>query len=700
MVRLRESRLDEAVASCERALAFAPSRFPYLVCLGLCRLAQSQPEAAEAQFRRAIAADTGQAIGWANLAAALDAQGRDAETMDALQRAESLESGSPDDPECFVDIGARLFAQGRNQEALDLFERNLAARPSARGHGKYALALLTAGRLIEGWHQYEFRWLSEALLPYRSDSGRPPWAGQDLSGKTVLLRIEQGFGDAIQFLRYAPFLKALGATTLLVDFSDLAPGFDGVDRVFSGSGPAPEYDYYVNLMSLPRVFGSSPDAIPARVPYLHVSPERPARWRQRLAGIDALRVGLVWAGNPSHLRDRERSVALGVLRPLSGIEGVRYVSLQVGPAAAELSAETGFQSLPDLGREVSGFADTAAIIANLDLVVCVDTAVAHLAGALGKPVWLLLPQQADWRWMEDRDDTPWYPTMRLFRQRARGDWAGVVERVAAELRELKHRLAGPSTGAADSPAAAMPVPRIRPGPPEGHRRGFSAVTEARAGILQYLPDEAEVGDCIGWYGEYLQGQVALLVARIHPGSVMIEAGAGIGAHSLLLAAALGPAGHLVLYEPRPQQRRLLRQNLAANRVANCTLMRGALGSAADDDAAATDTLDDLQLERLDWLKVSRAARAAAVLDGGAATLWRLRPRMLLDAPDHSSLVALAARARDFGYRCWRIATPLFGARNYNRRGDDLFGGRVALALLAIPEESAGDVALDGGVEIC
>jgi hypothetical protein len=408
---------------------------------------------------------------------------------------------------------------------------------------------------------------------------------------------------------------------------------------------------------------------------------------------------LVWAGNPSHLRDRERSIALGALRPLLGVEGLRYVSLQVGPAASELSATAGFDDVPNLGREVSGFGDTAAIIANLDLVVCVDTAVAHLAGALGKPVWLLLPQPADWRWMEDREDTPWYPTMRLFRQSERGDWAGVVERVVDELRELKHRLAGPSSAAADSAAAALPAPRIRPGPQEGHRRGYSAVTETRAGILQYLPDDPEAGESIGWYGEYLQAQVELLVARIRPGSLMIEAGAGIGAHSLLLAAALGPAGHLILYEPRAHLWRMLRQNLAANRAANCTLMRGALGSA-DGEAAATDTLDDLQLQRLDWLKVSRAALAPAVLDGGAATLWRLRPRMLLDAPDESSLIALAARARNFGYRCWRMATPLFDARNYNRRTDDIFGGRMALALLAIPEESAQDVALDGGVEIC
>jgi tetratricopeptide (TPR) repeat protein len=304
MVRLRQNRLDEAIEACERALRVSPTRFQYLIGLGLCRLAQNQPLEAEEQFRRAIAADGEQAIGWANLAAALDAQGRDAEVTQALEHAERVGNGKPDDPEAFVDIAGRLFAEGRTRQAIDLLEDNLAHRPSAKGHGKYALALLTAGRLIEGWNQYEFRWLSESLLPYRSDSRMPVWAGQDLAGKTVLLRIEQGFGDAIQFLRYAPLLKALGATTLLVDFSDLAHGFDGVDRVFDGKLPTPEHDYYINLMSLPRAFGSSTESIPAQVPYLRVDPARLARWKGRLGGLDVPKVGLVWAGNPSHLRDR------------------------------------------------------------------------------------------------------------------------------------------------------------------------------------------------------------------------------------------------------------------------------------------------------------------------------------------------------------------------------------------------------------
>jgi hypothetical protein len=357
----------------------------------------------------------------------------------------------------------------------------------------------------------------------------------------------------------------------------------------------------------------------------------------------------------------------------------------------------------DVGPELKDFSDTAAVISQLDLVICVDTAVAHLAGALGKPVWVMVAQPADFRWLEGREDSPWYPTMRLFRQSRRDDWSDVVARVKAALEERVRE--GPAVMPAKTSVKAVTTATLPWTSPAqfnaGHRPGMSAVAETRVGILQYLPDEPIVGDSIGWYGEYLQAQLDLLARIVRPGSTMMEVGAGIGAHAVFLGRMLGEAGHLMLYEARPVQQRILRQNLAANGVSNATVMRRVLGSRGEGEGPepTTETLDDLQLERLDWLKVDVSAAALDVLAGASETLWRLRPLLFLAAPDEPELRALTERAREFGYRCWRMETALFNPQNFNRREADIFTGARATALLAIPEEIEVDIALDECIEI-
>ena len=391
-----------------------------------------------------------------------------------------------------------------------------------------------------------------------------------------------------------------------------------------------------------------------------------------------------------------------------------FVSLQKGDAAAEADVWSSELDWLDVGPELEDFSDTAAVISQLDLVICVDTAVAHLAGALGKPVWAMVAQPADFRWLEGREDSPWYPTMRLFRQSQRDDWTDVIERVKVALEERVRE--GPNAKAAEmnpasKPVSAAPQPLgTLAGLKAGQRPGLSAVAETRVGILQYLPDEPMVGDAIGWYGEYLQPQLDLLARIVRPGATMMEVGAGVGAHAVFLGTLLGEAGHLFLYESRPVPQRILRQNLAANRVSNVTLMRRALGSQGEGGGTAgvagsaaamptTETLDELQLERLDWLKVNESVAALDVLAGASETLWRLRPRLFLAAADEATLGELAQRTREFSYRCWRMETPLFNPQNFNRRETDIFDGGSALALLAIPEEIEVDVALDECIEI-
>ena len=385
-----------------------------------------------------------------------------------------------------------------------------------------------------------------------------------------------------------------------------------------------------------------------------------------------------------------------MLAPLWDVADVAWFSLQ----RSEEDAVTGAHdanaplALLDLRNDLDG---TAALVDSLDLVICVDSSIAHLAGALGKRTWLLLPEGAHWTWMEDREDSPWYPTLRLFRQRERGNWAEVVERLRTALQDAVGR-----AGAAHDPgpvAAAVPspqrLPRVGPCAGTGRPPGFAAVTETRYGILQYLPDAGDEGIALPWYGEWLQGRLDLLARMLRSGSTVLQVGAGVGAHAVWLGKTLGRDGHVLLSEARPVERRILRQNLAANRVANASLLTVAVGLAN----AAAETVDSLRLERLDWLIVENEAGRWDSLRGAGDTLWRLRPKLILAAVDAEHADHLAVSARTYGYRCWRHATALFDPANFNRRDADVFAGRETFAVLGIPEEIDVDVALPGCVEL-
>ena len=450
-------------------------------------------------------------------------------------------------------------------------------------------------------------------------------------------------------------------------------------------------------MSLPRVFGTDLATIPADIPYVRVEPELVARWAPRFAVGNALKVGIVWSGANTSAAARLRSMDLQVLSPLRHVRGTQFFALQKGVTDAEIQAVVPGWSLVNLGPELENFSDRGAIV-HLDLIICVDTAIGHLAGALGKPVWLMLHQPPDWRWQEAGETSPWYPATRLFRQRERGNWDEVVGRVKVALEEVVRGggatvLTQPA-GRDSSARSPQPSPALRPGPGPGHRHGFSAVAETRYGILQYLPDDGDEGTAIGWYGEWLQSQLDLLARLLRPDSTVLEVGAGIGAHAVSVGAALREAGHLLVYEPRPVQERILRQNLAANRVTNVTLLQGRLG------AGGTETVDALQLERLDWVKIDDGELAPSVLAGATDTLWRLRPKLLVAAVDAPTLERMADELKGVwlsllaacGRRC-SIQRISIGAAKAS------LANRSASALLAIPEEVEVDVALPGCVEL-
>jgi hypothetical protein len=323
----------------------------------------------------------------------------------------------------------------RFDEAIACYRQTISLKPEfARAHWNYALLLLSLGEFQEGWKEFEWR-LRLPDMRLARDFPQPRWTGQDPRGKTILLFTEGGFGDAMHFIRYAPLVAARGATVLLECQAELLPLLSrvrGVSAVFARGERLPAFDWQTPLQSLPLAFGTTMNTIPADVPYLSAPPQRIAQWATRLAGDPSFKVGLAWAGSAEH---DVRSCPLATFAPLAAIPDVTFYGLQKGPQANQ-PVPPGLR-LIQMGHELHDFADTAALVSNLDLVISVDTSVVHLAGGLGRPVWTLISGRPELRWLRDRTDSPWYPTMRLFRQPSRGDWDGVIRRVAAELAQLK-----------------------------------------------------------------------------------------------------------------------------------------------------------------------------------------------------------------------------------------------------------------------
>ncbi|SEM46692.1 Tetratricopeptide repeat-containing protein [Duganella sp. CF402] len=393
--------------------------------------------AAEAEFhyRQAIALMPDHAQLQQNLGALLLKEKRFAESEAAMRAALAL---AEDDASASSQLGVLLACTHREQEAEDCYRRALAIDPAhARAQFNLSYLLLRQARFEEGWRMLEARWQFDRF-PLSFDC--PFWEGEPLDGKSIVIGLEAGHGDMIHFCRYAVLLKERGAVVSVVCHPALRRLFatlPGVDHVHALGDALPGgWDYWTRPMRLPGMFGTTMATIPAAVPYLHAQPELVEHWRGVLPQ-DGLRVGLVWRGNGNFENDADRSLpSLMSLAPLAAA-GLHFVSLQKGAGEDEALLPPAGMALHPVGPLLADFADTAAVIANLHLVISVDTAVAHLAGAMDKPCWLLLPDyRCDWRWMKDRDDTPWYPTMRLFHQPRDGGWAPVIAQVAAALREL------------------------------------------------------------------------------------------------------------------------------------------------------------------------------------------------------------------------------------------------------------------------
>jgi tetratricopeptide (TPR) repeat protein len=432
--------LDEARACYERAGQIRPDYAEIHHNLGNLFRDEGRFDEALACYRRALDLRPDHAKVHVNLGVTYVAQGEIEAAVQSLERGIELQ---PDFAEAHNSLGTALSVQGKVDEAVARYERALALKPDyPDAHWNRGLARLLQGDFARGWADYEWRWRCKRATPLPAFK-QPRWDGSPLNGRSILLYAEHGLGDTLQFLRYAPLVQARGGRVVVQCQDSLMPLVSrcaGIDQLVGWSAAPPACDVWAPLLSVPGIVGTTLETIPAQVPYLSADPTLVEHWRRELAPVRGFRVGIAWQGSRRHVRDRHRSVPLASFEPLARIEGCVLVSLQQGHGSEQVQALGGRFRVVNLGdlvdRAAGAFMDTAAILSNLDLVISIDSAIAHLAGGLGVPVWLALHYTPDWRWLLHGTTSPWYPSARLFRQAAVGDWAGVFKRLAEALREL------------------------------------------------------------------------------------------------------------------------------------------------------------------------------------------------------------------------------------------------------------------------
>ena len=578
----RLGKMDQALASQYRALEVSPDKASVWTNLANCLLDMNRREEAQSALTNAMALKPGMPEHWRLLATILMQKNLTSAGETALRRAVAL---AREDAATIVRLGSLMNQQGELDLALELLGEAIEKAPLlADAHSSYGQTLISMGRLDEaetylrramelnaehldarlglarklllegeletGWVEYEWR----RRKPESKITKLPgqEWNGEPLAGKTLLVHAEQGFGDLIQFARYVPQLAAQGARIVLAvpaAVRRLLATVEGVAAVVNNLKEVGKYDYHIPLLSIPRIVGISLDSIPAKVPYLKAIPGP----RLQVPLGTRLKVGIVWAGSPKHANDRARSITLESLLPLAGIHGVTLYSLQTGPHAGDIGREAHGALVRDLSSHLKDFADSANVVAQLDLVICVDTSVAHLTGALGKPVWVLTPFAPDWRWILGRDDNPWYPSMRLLRQSRPNHWDDVVARAVAMLTQLAERAPDVSmqgeavvnclfAGKDGGPRFRMWVPR-----PFLFDAGLRFLVRAER-----------------WDGGYEYSTRCFIDRHLEPGDLFIDVGAHWGIMALQAATRHPGQVKVIACEPDETNLRMLRTWIERN----------------------------------------------------------------------------------------------------------------------------------------
>jgi len=426
---------ERALELISKALTIAPDFAEAHSSLGAIYRALGNTGQAVASYQAALAINPDYVDAHYNLGNAhLEMRNFDA-AVSYFQKTLSL---SPDNARACHNLGNAFKELGRLDEAISSSRQAIAINADyAEAHSNLGILQLLTGDFLNGWGNYAYRWRSQALSPLRRVYQQPEWDGGDIQGKTLFLYPEQGLGDFIQFARYVPMVREKAGRVVLevpAALYSLYATLEGADVVTEAGQPPGQFDLHAPLMDVPGILGTTLQTIPSFEDQLKVPVALVEKWKTRLGVDGGLRVGIVWAGNPDHKNDQARSIDPTLLKPLCLMPDVKVFSLQVGRDGQ--ARETFAEGVIDLSADLTTFAETAAVMMNLDLVISVDSSPAHLAAALGRPVWTLLPFLPDWRWMMGRDDSPWYPTMRLFRQQKRGDWKALIERVSGELEVL------------------------------------------------------------------------------------------------------------------------------------------------------------------------------------------------------------------------------------------------------------------------
>jgi FkbM family methyltransferase len=679
---------------------------------------------AEALYRQALAADPMNASGWCYLGMSLHDQQRYEEAVGAYRRAVELKADfpialnnlgnsyrlmrrldaainafdkaiaiKPDYLIAFKNKATTLCWEGRVADALKTYEQAVRIAPNDPDtHKHIGIMRLLLGDFSGGWPEYDWRWKTgEIAMPQLSI---PMWDGSPLDGKSILLTPEQGLGDTIHFIRYAAWLKERYACQVLFQcppaLQQLLASCQGIDEWVESLADLPAVDCFAPLLQVPMVLGHTPREFPSKTPYLHANESLVDQWRGRLAQYTGRKIGIAWRGSPTHQADVMRSIPLSEFAPLMRLTGVQFFSLQKGPAAEELNTLAGRLDVVDLGREIDentgAFVETAAVLKNLDLLIACDTAIAHVAGALGVPVWVALCNVPDWRWLASGETTPWYPTMRLFRQQEQGDWASVLDQIAAallaEFTELKKKQP------ADYRVATS---------------GFNRLTRTRQGLMLYDRHDTQIGRSIELYGEYAAGEANLFKQVIRTGWTVLEVGANVGAHTVTLSRLVGARGAVIAFEPRRLAFQTLCANIALNSITNVHCRPEALSDSAGRtmepvgekggpvEPAVAVTLDSMEFSRCQFLKIDAGGMELEVLKGGAKTIQKHRPLLYVAGGRGDQMPSLVEYLRSLEYTLYLHRTPLFDPQNFYQYTNNEFGDAVSTRIFGVHSSVACDI---------
>ena len=430
-----KGRINDAFRCYQRVIQLNPMHAEAYINLGVIHRTQGRFHEEIQCYQKAIQINPSSAEAFFNLGHVFFDKGQFDKALACYEKVVLLQ---PSFVHAYMNLGLILRIRGRHEEALSCYQKAIQLNPDdAAAHWNLSNVLLLLGKYAEGWSEFEWFRKTEDCIKRQRNFTQPVWNGSDIQNRTILLHAEEGFGDTLQFIRYASLVADRGANVIIEcqkELVSLVKNIEGIKDVVPDGGPLSAFDIHCPLMSLPGIFHTTLEDIPARMPYLTADPSSVEKWGRRLQHDGSpLKIGLIWSGGGLPLK---KSASLDMFSPLGKLKDVTFYSLQKGPPAEQAKNSPEGMIFVDYTDELHDFSDTAAFIENLDLVISVDTAVAHLSGALGKPVWTLLPFVPDWRWLLDREDSPWYPSMKLFRQPSLEDWKSVIDKVLDNLRRL------------------------------------------------------------------------------------------------------------------------------------------------------------------------------------------------------------------------------------------------------------------------